>query len=684
MAMRTLWTVAPVARVLGRGGAASASTSARGDEASDPFSVEISAGAPRVGRVDAWRELGFSSAREMREHHGSDLHRHNRRRLRDGRAPVTEAEFEAMLRTNEGSDLSSISGSSDDSDSDDDSSLMKGKETTSAAFRVSSSRNGSRNGSRELENAQMVVEAEDGSRFGVWRCLASPSSSSRDLDPVAALAALRDARGGVHRDRPWVVILARGGHFAATAFDPTCFVTKKETKTLTDLVPPSAATKARKTFHRYVVRAKAGGRQSGADGGGKTIKSAGSSVRRANEAALEREIRELFLVDPVWRSTILTASLIFVSASKTDERTLFSGVEAPLSRDDARVRRVPFATKRPTFNETRRVVGKLALVTHDVRVEEVTETRDKDAEVVKDTEVVSDYGKNETRETQKETPGVASRRLTPAQAERLAAAKARAAEAAAALGELGMGDDIGGGDFTTGNTATEGSAEGEGSAPSLSKKEKEKLKKRRAKERAKQNAESSPPREAPPASGSAPQPPIAPGREPKGGKAAALLAKARQNQTAKRDEAVRGRPSRRARACFFFFFFLRSWFSDRRRPPRRATRRLDDSTTDHRPCTQDRRSPQRDGRRALTQRRGAPPRSWHRLTPGRSEPAVGPSRGGRLDRFDRLVAFLKRPREVLDVAGRVALVVAAAVAAEGGRRRASRSKASRARRRTKK
>jgi hypothetical protein len=530
MAMRTLWTVAPVARVLGRGGAASASASARGDEASshlatrngtsdpssDPFSVEISAGAPRVGRVDAWRELGFSSAREMREHHGSDFHRHNRRRLRDGRAPVTEAEFEAMLRTNEGSDLSSISGS-DDSDSSDD-------ETTSDTRFRASSRGSSRNGSR-TENAQMVVEAEDGSRFGVWRCLAAPSSSSRDLDPVAALAALRDARGGVDRDRPWVVVLARGGHFAATAFDPTCFVTKKETKTLTDLVPSSAATSARKTFHRYVVRAKAGGRQSGADGGGKTIKSAGSSVRRANEAALEREIRQLFLVDPVWRSTILNASLIFVSASKTDERTLFSGVEAPLSRDDARVRRVPFATKRPTFNETRRVVGKLALVTHDV-VEEVEEV----------------------------TPGVASRRLTPAQAERLAAAKARAAEAAAALGELGMGDDIGGGDFTTGNTATEGSAEG--SAPSLSKKEKEKLKKRRAKERAKQKQNAAEaPREAPPASGSAPQPPIAPGREPKGGKAAALLAKARQNQTAKRDEAVRGRPSRSARARVLFFFF---------------------------------------------------------------------------------------------------------------------------------
>ena len=201
----------------------------------------------------------------------------------------------------------------------------------------------------------------------------------------------------------------------------------------------------------------------------------------------------------------------------------------------------------------------------------------------------------------------------------------------------------------TGNTAT--AAEGEGSAPSLSKKEKEKLKKRRAKSR-EQNAAR---REAPPASEPAPvrvrrqlavgetQPPIAPGREPKGGKPPRCSP--RRDRTRPPSATKRCVVDAAARACFFFFFFLDS------SPPAaaRRDRRLDDSTTDHRPCTQDRRSPQRDGRRALTQRRGAPPRSWHRLTPGRSEPAGVPSRGGRLD---RLVAFLKRPREVLDFAGR--------------------------------
>lgn len=41
-----------------------------------------------------------------------------------------------------------------------------------------------------------------------------------------------------------------------------------------------------------MIRAKAGGRQSTKDGaGGKKIKSAGSSLRRHNEAALERDVR---------------------------------------------------------------------------------------------------------------------------------------------------------------------------------------------------------------------------------------------------------------------------------------------------------------------------------------------------------------------------------------------------------
>ena len=303
-AMRTLWTAAPVARVLGRGGAASASTSARGgssdlarqksDGTIDEDSSSFDAGAPRVGRVDAWRELGFSSAREMREQHGSDLHRHNRRRLRAGRAPVTEAEF---LQKNEDGDLSSISGSdendatdSDHSDSDEDAehaSVSRHAEK----FRASKGAG---------EGAQMVVEAEDGSKFGVWRCLVFPPG--RDVNAAAArdkLVALQ--RIEASERKPWVVILARGGHFAASAFEPEKFFCPKDKakgddekaplseRFLNELVPASAAV-AHKTFHRYVVRAKAGGRQSGKDGGGKTIK-AGEFVAETEEEKEKRRAR---------------------------------------------------------------------------------------------------------------------------------------------------------------------------------------------------------------------------------------------------------------------------------------------------------------------------------------------------------------------------------------------------------
>ena len=41
-----------------------------------------------------------------------------------------------------------------------------------------------------------------------------------------------------------------------------------------------------------------------------------------------------------------------------------------LDRKDPRVRRVPFMTGRPTFNETRRVVGRLATVNLNVVEEE--------------------------------------------------------------------------------------------------------------------------------------------------------------------------------------------------------------------------------------------------------------------------------------------------------------------------
>jgi hypothetical protein len=147
------------------------------------------------------------------------------------------------------------------------------------------------------------------------------------------------------------VVLAKGGHYAAAILD------------MTTAPLPTATHHA--TAHRYVVRAKAGGRQSAKDGaGGKTIKSAGSSLRRYNEAALDADVRaSLAKMAPA----LAAASLVFVHApGQANSASLFTtgpgGAPAPLDRRDPRVRGVPFPVRRPTLAEAVRVAKVLATV----------------------------------------------------------------------------------------------------------------------------------------------------------------------------------------------------------------------------------------------------------------------------------------------------------------------------------
>ena len=84
------------------------------------------------------------------------------------------------------------------------------------------------------------------------------------------------------------------------------------------------------------------------------------------KAALERDIKELMAA---WTSHLQRADLLFVHAGGINGNPLFVGEGAVLSRDDPRLRRVPFNTRRPTFGETQRVVKLLAQVRHPPLVE---------------------------------------------------------------------------------------------------------------------------------------------------------------------------------------------------------------------------------------------------------------------------------------------------------------------------
>jgi len=70
--------------------------------------------------------------------------------------------------------------------------------------------------------------------------------------------------------------MCSGGHFAGVCFERDKVVNHK-------------------TIHRYTVRRKQGGSQSSKDNAGKKIKSAGASIRRYNEMALQQVFFFFFL-----------------------------------------------------------------------------------------------------------------------------------------------------------------------------------------------------------------------------------------------------------------------------------------------------------------------------------------------------------------------------------------------------
>lgn len=271
----------------------------------------------------------FDSPADQRLHFKSDWHRFNVKLRSVGKATVDEAEFERLV--SDKNEVSSISGS--DAESDNDEASTSGRGATQ-------------------KTSQLMFKNQDGKLFAVWRPVLLSEHDNRsipDTELLQRLITLTDSA------KCWAVILSKGGHFSATVFDlrpvPPSQHSKSNAPLFKDL--------AHKSFHRYVVRAKAGGRQSSKDATGKSIKSAGAQIRRYNEAALEKEIRETLAS---WKQLLANADHIFVQASVSNAQPIFGGDEAALSRSDPRIRNIPFNTRRPTFSETKRVLHALVSV----------------------------------------------------------------------------------------------------------------------------------------------------------------------------------------------------------------------------------------------------------------------------------------------------------------------------------
>jgi hypothetical protein len=144
--------------------------------------------------------------------------------------------------------------------------------------------------------------------------------------------------------RTVALMMLGGGHFAAILASLIPKVQKNhqsQEERQVDIL-------ATKTFHRYTTRRKQGGAQSANDAAKGNPHSAGSALRRYNEAALQKEIRELLVS---WKDYLEKCEFIFIRATgTTNRRTLFGYEGAVLRSNDPRIRGFPFTTRRPVIS----------------------------------------------------------------------------------------------------------------------------------------------------------------------------------------------------------------------------------------------------------------------------------------------------------------------------------------------
>ncbi|XP_076018075.1 tRNA endonuclease ANKZF1 [Genypterus blacodes] len=271
----------------------------------------------------------FISREEQMEHYKLDWHRFNLRQKIEGMPPVTVDEFET--KTGAG-DMSSISGSESDSGEEDSDNEQAG--TNSDITRTDNDSSSESCSIPRRNSSKIVFQNSAGEHLSICRCILHGKSDVME-DVGSALKA-------ISKKTVWVILMTGGGHFAGAVFQ-------------------GEEVLQHKTFHRYTVRAKRGTAQGLRDAQNRSHapKSAGAALRRYNEAALVKDIQDLL---GSWAEHVSEASAIFIRAPSYNKTIFFSGNAAPLEKKDPRIRTLPFATRRATFREVKRVHKVLSTV----------------------------------------------------------------------------------------------------------------------------------------------------------------------------------------------------------------------------------------------------------------------------------------------------------------------------------
>ncbi|PGH01972.1 hypothetical protein GX51_04903 [Blastomyces parvus] len=327
-------------------------------------------------------QVSFQNVQEQREHVKSDHHRYNLKSRLRGTPVLNEVEFNKAI----GELDESISGS--ESSSDEEAEVEEGQQTPDTTLTALLKKQAKISSTTEAEEIITKQKNKPGKHpllwfsspllpqttsLGIYRALftnieqeetdhlleslknkqykAAPYQPNKVSHPSDKITKVQ--QGGPHI----FLCMIGGGHFAAMVVALTPEVIKKPG----GIEERQARVVAHKTFHRYTTRRKQGGSQSAADAAHGAAHSAGASLRRYNEAALQTEIRQLL---EAWKEMIDQAQLLFVRATgNTNRRILFGPYDGQvLKQSDVRLRGFPFTTRRATQGELMRAFTELTRV----------------------------------------------------------------------------------------------------------------------------------------------------------------------------------------------------------------------------------------------------------------------------------------------------------------------------------
>ncbi|KAE8360202.1 hypothetical protein BDV27DRAFT_134930 [Aspergillus caelatus] len=313
--------------------------------------------------------VSFLNVQEQRGHVRSDHHRYNLKAQLRGNPTLDEVQFNKAV----GELDESISGSESSSEEDEDAgtqltALLKRQAKISQTGEEEDAPSKKRTGKHPLFWLSSSLLPSNTS-LGVYRALFSDAEQEEPRYLVDSLrkkqlAPINAPRNNGQNQMPSTsysphvfLCMIGGGHFAAMIVSLAPEIHRKQG----GVDERQARVIAHKTFHRYTTRRKQGGSQSASDAARGAAHSAGSSLRRYNEAALEKEIRELL---SEWRNMIDNSQLLFVRATgSTNRRILFSQYDGQVLRqNDPRLRGFPFSTRRATQGELMRCFKELTRV----------------------------------------------------------------------------------------------------------------------------------------------------------------------------------------------------------------------------------------------------------------------------------------------------------------------------------